>query len=182
MSLDNGYDSGENLEALEQSETEAYVSMGREGKSPAEQLEESNRRLVKADFDYDEEQDCFHCPGGQDLKLKNEDKNGNRVYQGDAAVCAGCQYHARCCQSQKGEARTVNTDCHEGARQRMREHMEQEESKEVYKERKEIVEPVFGQIKTCAELVEVTGDSVASVCAEKIRRRVSFHWCARGII
>ncbi len=147
MSADNGYESGENLDALEQSSVEGYVATGREGKSRSDSLEDSNRKVVKADFEYDEEQDCFHCPGGQTLKLKSEDKNGNRVYQGDAAVCAGCQYHARCCKSQKGEARTVNTDCHEGARQRMRERMEQAESKEIYKERKEIVEPVFGQIK-----------------------------------
>ena len=28
-------------------------------------LDESDRHLVKADFRYDEEQDDFHCPGGQ---------------------------------------------------------------------------------------------------------------------
>jgi transposase len=147
MTLDNGYQSGENLEALKQSEIEAYVVIDRGEKSHSESIEESNRSLVKADFIYDEEHDCFQCPGEQRLELKSQDKNGKCVYQGDADVCAGCQYHGRCCQSKKGEARTINTDSHEGLRQEMRERMEQEESKKIYKQRKVIVEPVFGQIK-----------------------------------
>ncbi len=40
-----------------------------------------------------------------------------------------------------------NADDKEALRQSMREKMEQESSKEVYKKRKTIVEPVFGQIK-----------------------------------
>jgi len=43
--------------------------------------------------------------------------------------------------------RTMTTDKHEGLRRTMRIKMEQEEAKEIYKRRKVIVEPVFGQIK-----------------------------------
>jgi transposase len=147
MSLDNGYASGENLEALEQSEVTAFVAMGREDKNHPESLEESNRKLVKADFRYDEEQDCFHCPSGQKLNLKSKDKKGNCVYQGDITVCTDCPFFTRCCQSKKGAARTINTDEHEALRQQMRDKMETEKAKEIYKQRKVIVEPVFGQIK-----------------------------------
>ena len=63
-------------------------------------------------------------------------------------MCAGCQFHARCCQSTKGKARTISTDGHEDLRRDMRERMESEESKEIYQQRKVIVEPVFGQIKS----------------------------------
>ncbi len=147
MSLDNGYQSGKNLEALEHAETEAYIAVDRGEKTHNESLEESERSLVKADFCYDKEQDCFHCPGNQHLELKSKDKNGNCIYQGKDDVCASCQYHERCCKSKKGEARTINTDCYEDLRQDMRDLMEQEASKEIYKRRKVIVEPVFGQIK-----------------------------------
>jgi transposase len=147
MSLDNGYQSGDNLEALEQAGIEAYVAVDRGEKSHSESLESSNRRVLKADFIYDEQADCFHCPGGQRLILKSTDKNGNCVYQGSAEVCAGCPWYDRCCQSEKGQARTINTDSKEGLRQKMREKMAQDESKEIYKKRKVIVEPVFGQIK-----------------------------------
>lgn len=147
MSLDNGYLSGENLENLKESGIDAYVAMDRGEKSHKESLEESERTVVKADFEYDKEQDCFHCPGGQILVLVKQGKNERCVYQGDADVCANCQYHARCCRSEKGNARTVTTDSYEDIRQDMRKHMEQEDSKEIYKQRKIVVEPVFGQIK-----------------------------------
>lgn len=147
MTMDNGYESGDNLKSLDDSKVEGYIATGRDEKSASEGLDESNRRVVKADFIYDPDQDCFHCPGGQILELRNKDKHGTCVYQGEAEVCSGCRFHERCCQSKKGEARTINTDCHEDLRREMRERMEQEESKEIYKQRKSIVEPVFGQIK-----------------------------------
>ncbi|MEW5804551.1 MAG: transposase [bacterium] len=61
--------------------------------------------------------------------------------------CDKCPYQRRCCKSQKGEPRTINTDDQEPLRQKMIEKMQQETSKQIYKKRKQIVEPVFGQIK-----------------------------------
>jgi len=43
--------------------------------------------------------------------------------------------------------RSIRTDEYEPLRAAMREKMSREESKEIYKKRKVIVEPVFGQIK-----------------------------------
>ena len=144
MSMDNGYQSGKNRCALKQMEVEAYVAVDRGEKSQSESLEESKRQLVKADFIYYKEANCFHCPGNQRLELKSQDKNGNCVYQGHSDVCTDCQYHNRCCHSKKGEARTISTDEYENLRQDMRKLMEQEEAKEIYKQRKVIVEPAFG--------------------------------------
>jgi transposase len=76
-----------------------------------------------------------------------EAKDGSRVYQGCAEVCASCTLQSRCCQSKKGEARTINTDDKELLRQQMNVKMEQQASKELYSKRKVIVEPIFGQIK-----------------------------------
>jgi hypothetical protein len=53
----------------------------------------------------------------------------------------------RRCKSQTGQARTINIDDKEPIRQQMNEKMEAAESKEMYKQRKVIVESVFGQIK-----------------------------------
>ena len=147
MSLDNGYQSGSNLEALEQAGIEAYVAVDRGEKSHSEPLTESTRALCKADFSYDEPADCFHCPGGQRLVLKYEGKDGNRCYQAEAAVCGRCPYYARCCKSRQGAGRTITTDGHEGLRRSMTKRMEQADSKAIYKRRKVIVEPVFGHIK-----------------------------------
>lgn len=147
MSLDNGYQSGANLESLEQAGVDAYVAVDRGEKTCGESLADSDRKLHKSDFIYDEESDCFTCPGNQRLSLKTRDKNGNCVYQGDADICASCPYFSRCCQSKSGQARTINTDSKEGLRQAMRVKMENTKAKETYKQRKIIVEPVFGQIK-----------------------------------
>ena len=147
MSLDNGYYSGANLESLEDKQVEAYVATDRSEKAADETLEASTRRLVKADFEYDEADDYFHCPGGQDLVLVRLKKPGKRLYQGDARVCAECPYQKRCCQSKTGEARTISTDDKEPLRRRMNERMSRPVGKEIYARRKVIVEPVFGQIK-----------------------------------
>jgi len=147
LSADNGYLSGDNLESLEESPIDAYIATDKGEKKHAVPLSESNRRLVKADFDYCEQDDTFTCPGGQVLALKQADKNGKRIYQGRAETCAECSYHHRCCQSKTGAARTISCDDKEPLRQRMNAKMEQDDAKEIYKKRKVIVEPVFGQIK-----------------------------------
>lgn len=147
MSLDNGYMSGDNLQALKDSRIDSYVATDKGEKRAKIPLDESNRKLVKADFNYDEKADRFCCPGGQVLPLKRESQDGKKIYQGDSALCDACPYKSRCCQSTRGEARTITTDDKEPLRQQMRMKMEREDAQEIYKERKVIVEPVFGQIK-----------------------------------
>ena len=139
--------SGDNLEALNVPGFDAYVATDKGEKKNKISLDDSNRNLTKADFVYNEQDDSFTCPGGQVLELKNESKAGKKTYQGSSEVCAACDYNSRCCKSTKGNARTINTDDKEPLRQQMNAKMEEESSKEIYKKRKVIVEPVFGQIK-----------------------------------
>ncbi len=147
MSLDNGYYSGDNLEAVSERGVEAYIATDR-GEKPAKTgLEDGNRPLVKADFRYDEAEDGFHCPGGQLLRLRRVAADGRRVYQGEAEVCAACGYRDRCCRSASGAARTVTSDGREPLRRAMNERMSRPEGQAIYRRRKAIVEPVFGQIK-----------------------------------
>ena len=147
MSFDNGYMSGANLEAIETANLDGYVATDKGEKKSQIPLDESNRKLTKADFTYNEQDDCFACPGNQILTLIRESKDGRKFYQGSSDLCTDCKYKSRCCQSAKGSARTITTDDKEPLRQQMNEKMEQERSKEVYRKRKTIVEPVFGQIK-----------------------------------
>jgi transposase len=147
MSADNGYMSGDNLEALKESSVDAYIATDKGEKRNKIPLSESERKLVKADFEYDEETNSFICPGGQRLEMKQENKDGTRRYWTEAETCASCRYQPRCCQSKKGHARSITCDDKEPLRQQMNSKMEKDDSKAVYKERKVIVEPVFGQIK-----------------------------------
>ena len=147
MSADNGYMSGDNLQALEDSPIDTYIATDKGEKKNKTSLDDSERKLVKADFKYNEPRDTFTCPGQQELVLIKQRKDGTRTYQGDAEACHQCIYKSRCCQSSTGEARTINTDDKEPLRQQMNNKMEEEASKAIYKKRKVIVEPVFGQIK-----------------------------------
>ena len=147
LSADNGYGSGDNLQALEQSGIDAYIATDKGEKTHKIALDSSERKLVKADFDYREADNTFTCPEGQVLTMKRESQDGSRVYQGSSEVCADCPLHSRCCQSAKGEARTITTDDKEPLRQQMNSKMATEAAKVVYGKRKTIVEPVFGQIK-----------------------------------
>jgi transposase len=147
LSADNGYFSGDNLQALEQSGTDAYIATDKAEKSHKTALDGSERSVVKADFEYQEADNTFTCPEGQILKMVRESQDGKRVYQGSSPVCADCPLHSRCCQSAKGEARTITTDDKEPLRQQMNSKMATEPAKVIYGKRKTIVEPVFGQIK-----------------------------------
>jgi len=98
-------------------------------------LDESERKLTKADFTYHEESNSFTCPGEQTLNLVRKCK--------DAEVCAKCPYQSRCCESKKGEARTITTDDKEPLRQDMNAKMAKQASKDIYKQRKVVVEPVM---------------------------------------
>jgi len=147
MSLDNGYHSGDNLQALAEADIDAYVALNREDKTPQESVNESTRRIKKSDFIYDEEKDHFICPAKQILPLVQVKKAGRKVYQGKKETCTACPYKPRCCQSKKGAARVITSDKNEAIRQRMKRTMESEDGKAIYAHRKVIVEPVFGQIK-----------------------------------
>lgn len=147
MSFDNGYMSGDNLEAIRSAKLDAYVATDKAEKRSEIPLNDSDRKLIKADFIYNERGDFFTCPGDQSLVLIRTSKSGRKTYQGDSDVCVECDYKSRCCKSTQGNARTINTDDKEPLRQQMNEKMERVSSKEIYGRRKVIVEPVFGQIK-----------------------------------
>ena len=96
LNLDNGYYSGKNLQEVSDRQVQAYLATDRGEKQGKGDLDESERHLVKADFRYDEQQDRFHCTGGQLLTLKTARCTGHRVYQGDIEVCRSWVYCRRC--------------------------------------------------------------------------------------
>jgi hypothetical protein len=80
---------------------------------------------------------CFTCPSGESLPLKNIAKNGRRVYQSDIGECVIYLYYGRCHQSKIGQVRSIKIDNKEGVRQKMKVHMGQQGvSREIYKKAK----------------------------------------------
>jgi hypothetical protein len=103
--------------------------------------------IKKSQFAYEPEVDCFVCPAGHALELKSSAGDGKKIYQAQSGDCHGCSCRDMCCKSKDGSGRTITTDDKEPLRQAMFEKMKQEESQKIYKRRKTIVEPVFGQLK-----------------------------------
>ena len=146
LSMDNGYYSGDNLQALSDHQIDAYVATNREEKPHKEALEVGGRRLIKSDFSYDAETDQYTCPADQVLsRCGNKEKE--RRYRAAPADCGECPFKSQCLKTKKTASRTLNYSSKEPLRQRMNQHMAEAESRDVYDKRKVIVEPVFGQIK-----------------------------------
>lgn len=147
MSCDNGYLSGDNLEAIEGTGIEVYIATGKGERNEERSPAESDRGIKKSEFTYDTQRDCFLCPSGHILELRNRTSDGKNIYQAKSDDCFCCPCQGRRCTSKKGAPRTVTADDKEPLRQVMVDKMKQEASQKIYKKRKTIVEPVFGQIK-----------------------------------
>ncbi|MES9983299.1 MAG: IS1182 family transposase [Candidatus Thiodiazotropha sp. 6PLUC6] len=147
MSEDNGYYSGTNLQAFEDAGIDAYMATDRHEKPSTEPLEDTDRKFVKADFIYNEEDDSFTCPAGEQLIHNPASKAKTKNYRASKDVCRDCPYRSRCSGTNKDPGKVIRTDCHEAIRQAMNHKMTTKEAKAVYKRRKVIAEPPFGQIK-----------------------------------
>lgn len=146
-SMDNGYFSGPNLHAVDKHGIDSYIATDREEKPATEDLEDSDRKFVKADFTYDIESDVFFCPAGEQMVTNPASKAKRKSYRANKGVCKKCPYRSRCSGLKKSAGRVIRTDKFEVARQAMNKKMETTEAKNVYERRKVIAEPPFGQIK-----------------------------------
>jgi transposase len=147
MSEDNGYYSGPNLQAFNDKGIDAYMATDRHEKPSAEPLEDTDRKFVKADFSYNEADDSFTCPAGQQLIHNPASKAKTKNYRASKDICRHCPLRSRCSGTNKDPGKVIRTDCHEAIRQAMNRKMTTMEAKAVYKRRKVIAEPPFGQIK-----------------------------------
>jgi len=141
MSLDSGYMSADNISALSDAKIDAYIATGRGEK---DKPSDSSKKIGKSHFSYNSEKDIFTCPAGHILKLKSSSKN--RLYKAVDRVCRGCNFKHRCT-AKRNDIPTIYTDDKGIILATMAEKMRKDSSKEIYRKRKIIVEPVFGQIK-----------------------------------
>ena len=142
ISLDSGYATADNITALTNAKVDAYIAAG---KGEKDSLPNNAKKIGKSHFLYDSNKDEFTCPAGHILKLKSIGKN--RMYKAKDKVCLGCIYHKRC-SAKRGNTATIYTNDKGIILAAMAEKMGKDLSKEIYRRRKIIVEPVFGQIKT----------------------------------
>lgn len=141
---DAGYASYENYLYLAQQGIDAYLPD--QGLAAAER--EETGPFGKENFRYDPQADCYVCPRGKTLPLAKEHvcegkvRRRQRIYRG--RECGTCPVRAACT---RGKARTIYRDMREHLKEQMREKLQSEEGRAVYRERMHMVEAPFGHLK-----------------------------------
>ena len=139
---DAGYHSGRNLE--ECALRGQVVAMPQ-----APRRRSAEHPYHRYNFTYDQESDSYTCPQGQTLRFVGVHRSGKvmaRRYRGSAPICRSCLAFGVCTKDGV-RSRSLVVSVHDEALYRHRAWMSTDKAKEVYKLRKQLVEPVFGIVK-----------------------------------
>ncbi len=138
---DAGYHSGSNLQEC--------ARRGQQVIMPESQDRALESPYHKDRFTYDEASDSYRCPEGYTLRFAGVRRGRRtivRVYRSSAAVCRACPAFGVCTKNER-HGRSLEISPHDADLRRHRAWMSTEEAKEAYRQRKQLVEPVFGIIK-----------------------------------
>ena len=140
---DAGYFSYSNLEYAKENDIDVYIPDNRF------QIEENGKEKYfgKEKFCYDSTNDKYICPENKEVnfhhKQQTKERIKIRIYKGTG--CSDCMVKTKCT---KAEFRTISRDPREYLQTEMRKKLRSEKGKEIYSERKKIVEPPFGDWKS----------------------------------
>ena len=157
---DAGYHSGSNLEEC--------ARIGRRVVMPESQNRALESPYHKDRFAYDEASDSYRCPEGQLLRfsrIKRTRQVMMRLYRASGAVCRACPAFGVCTKD-KRHGRALEIGPHDAALRRHRALMSSEEAKRAYRQRMQLVEPVFGIIKEQQQAHRFLLRSLSNVAAE----------------
>ena len=158
---DGGYHSGRNLE--ECARREQVVAMPQ-----APRRRSAEHPYHRYNFTYELESDSYICPQGQTLRFVGVQRSGKvmaRRYRGSAPVCRSCPAFGMCTKDGV-RGRSLVVSFHDEALYRHRAWMSTDEAREVYKLRKQLVEPVFGIVKEQQNVRRFLLRGLANVAAE----------------
>jgi transposase len=171
---DAGYHEAGQLEKCEQAGLVTYVP------APGTRSGQANggaQVYPKEQFRYDARKDCYHCPAGQELARAGEGlKNGKaRIYYLNAAACRQCAWQAQCTTAPYRKlSRLKNEPVVERQAARV------QARPELVRERKTIVEHVFGTLRLwghdeflCRGLAMVRAEFTLSALAYNLRRALN---------
>ena len=129
------------------------------------------KKLDRACFVYNAEQDVHYCPRGETMRYeetKSEIRQGEtigwRVYR--CAACTACPLAARCISKTNTGGRTIRRDLYAADRERFAAKMQTTEARSVYDERMRIAETPFGIIKQVRGLRQFLLRGIAKVKTE----------------
>ena len=167
---DAGYHSGSNLAACER--RQQRITM------PGSQDRRLKNPYHKDNFIYTIQTDSYTCPEGQVLQFLEIRSLGAkkevRVYGGLGKVCRHCPAFGTCTKS-RYRGREVLIGQYDAELRRHRAWMETDEAKTIFKQRKEIIEPVFGIMKEQMGVRRFLLRGLGNVQAEAVTLATAFN-------
>jgi transposase len=137
---DTGYMNGPEIKELEEDGISVYVAIPK----PDEEKRGEAAGYTKDKFEYKKEEDIYVCPAGEELRYRHKKTDHGKkfgVYKCDK--CNECKRKDKCTESKEG--RLIHRWEHEEVIERMEKRVK--ENPEKMKQRKGVVEHVFGCIK-----------------------------------
>ena len=139
---DAGYHSGENLQAC--------AEQGLRVLMPESSTEEHLADPFHKDaFAHDPATDTYQCPQGATLTFRGikarADRAAKRIYRAPGVICRACPFFGRCTSDKQG--RSLEIGPREAQLREHRKRMQAAPAQEIYRLRKQMVEPVFGLVK-----------------------------------
>ncbi len=140
-SFDAGYFEGENIKFLMDKKIDSYIPDNNENRTTG--------KYDKKHFRYEAQRDEYLCPQNGIVSFMGEryDKQRGkamRIYKGES--CLSCE-EQKACTKRKDGIRRLKMCPYEAERNFMTAKMKTQEAKDIYKYRKQTVEPAFGDIK-----------------------------------
>ncbi len=139
---DGGYHDGPTLAAC--------ADRGQRVAMPEAQQQALTDPFHKDRFRYDAATDTYSCPAGQVLRFRSTkertDRPPVRVYKAGAAVCRAGPLVGHCTTDRR-QGRALEIGPHEAVLRQHRVWMATAEAQTAYRERKTVIEPVFGVLK-----------------------------------
>ena len=100
----------------------------------------------KYEYAYDEYYDCYVCPNGKTLEYSTTNRDGYREYKSCGTVCAECPYLAQCTGS-RDHVKVITRHVWADYLETCEDIRSTRGMKELYAQRKETIERLFGTAK-----------------------------------
>lgn len=100
----------------------------------------------KSDYVYDEYNDCYLCPNDKMLPYSTTNREGYREYKSKSKECERCPYLSQCTES-KNHVKVIARHIWESYMEICEDIRHTRGMKELYKQRKETIERIFGSAK-----------------------------------
>jgi transposase len=160
--VDSGYVSAVDLADAQEANVDLYGPWKENDYSAA--TAQPPKQLSKDVFTWDDQAREYRCPQRQPLPLvgvQNRTRSRQRtekleIYRAAAATCAACPQKAQCCPKARS-GRSLSRSEHEALIEAHRQKMATTAAKEVYKLRRQTVEPSFGDVKEHRNFRRVNG-------------------------